>query len=138
MRVLGQTAATVAARGAWDRNQAGREKNAVKRTVINGPERERRWQLNLRRNLPKLTQKETGNNRKLDRVRQSTGMHFRLFSVLFRTGERNLNLFKAEDRVVAVVNCTVTCGDYRLTVPSNRATQVKAQVLLRLGEEWTV
>lgn len=35
----GQTAATVAARGAWDRNQAGREKKAVKRTVMNGPER---------------------------------------------------------------------------------------------------
>lgn len=38
MRVLGQTAATVAVRGAWDRNQAGREKNAVKRTVMNSPE----------------------------------------------------------------------------------------------------
>lgn len=138
MRVLGQTAATVAARGAWDHNQAGREKNAGKRTVMNGPERERRCQLMLRRNLPKLTQKETGNNKKLDRVRQSTGMHFWLFSVLFRTGERNCNLFKAEDRVVVVVNCTVTCGDYRLAVPRNRATQVTAQVLLRLGEEWTV
>lgn len=39
MRVLGQTAATVAARGAWDRNQPGRESNAAKRTVTNAPER---------------------------------------------------------------------------------------------------
>lgn len=117
----------------WEREKR-REKDSDERSR----KRERRCQLMLRRNLPKLMQKETGNNKKLDRVRQSTGMHFWLFSVLFRTGERNRNLFKAEDRVVFVVNCTVTCGDYRLAVPRNRATQVTAQVLLRLGEEWTV
>lgn len=96
---------------------------------------ERCCQLTLLRNLPQLKQKETGNNKKLDRVKLNTGMHFRLFSVPFRTdgGEK-----KPKRKVVAVVNCTVTCRDYGLFVPRKRATQVTAQVLLRLGEEWTV
>lgn len=60
----------------------------------------------------------TGNNKKVDRVRQSTGTHFRIFPVPFRTGERNVKRLKAEDGTEAVANCTVTRG--RLSaVPRN-------------------
>lgn len=63
-------------------------------------------------------------------------MHFRLFSVPLRTEGGGGK--KPKHKVVAVVNCTATCRDYGLFVPRKRATQVTAQVLLRLGEEWTV
>lgn len=110
-----------------------REKNAAKR--MDDPERAA---LPLPDNSAEESPRTTRGNKKRDRVKQSAERLFRLSSVPFTTRGRGGGGTSTANAAVAVANCAGTRGDYGLSVPRNRAEQVTVQVLLRLGEEWTI